>query len=98
MEMIPIFLITFFFYAISEWLVKVGKLNGATQKKIWNILLLITFLVAAITSIQFGLRGTGLKFQIFDRDAHTEYGFAMIAISICHIVWHWQYFKTVFKK
>jgi hypothetical protein len=94
------FLLTFLFYAISDWLVKIGKLNALTQKRFWNVLLLITFFITALTSIQFGLRGTGFSFIIpfLEKDAHVEYGFTMIAISICHIVWHWSYFKAMISK
>lgn len=95
--MIKIFLIVFLLYAISEWLVKIGKLDNLNQKRFWNIALFITFFITALTSISFGLRGTGLEFRIpfLGKDAHVDYGFAMIAISICHIVWHWPYFKAM---
>ena len=97
---LPISLILIFFYALSSFLVKKEAISLANDRKIWIFLLLITFLISGILGIlwvirlDFGWR-ISLPFNILFW--HTETGIAMTVISIFHIIWHWPYFKKLFR-
>lgn len=71
------------------------------HRKIWNLLLLLTFLVSCLFGlflviqinyhIAMGIYGTLLLW-------HVEVGIAMTLIAIIHILWHLTYFKNMLKK
>lgn len=88
-------------YFISVFFVKKKKMKKITHRKIWNVALLITFLVSGLLGmvlvffINYGYRPT------FYRDIkviHVEFGIGMSIITIYHIIWHINYFKTIFPK
>lgn len=85
-----------FLYLLGLYLVKKNKLNLASHRKFWNILLLITFLVSGIMGLLLVYRiNTGniiqLPFNILYW--HVEFGIAMAIISIFHISWHLNYYR-----
>jgi len=100
-DLILISAITIFLYLITLTLSLTNVIRKANHRKIWNILLLITFLVSCL----FGLF---LVVQInydFAMDYfstllywHVEVGIAMSLISIFHILWHLKYFKSIIQK
>jgi len=71
------------------------------HKRIWNILLLLSFLgsgilgVLLIMEMDFSLIIT-LPFDILFW--HVELGIVMFVISIFHIIEHWYFYKKVIKK
>jgi len=72
------------------------------HKKVWNVLLLITFIITALTSIVYLFKldlqvnfGISMAFISF---WHIEIGLVMTIISIFHALWHLTYFKYAFKK
>jgi hypothetical protein len=87
-------------YLISYFLSKKGKIKIITHRKIWNIVLLVSFLAVAILgiiltiNIQYGL-------QIFDRAFelkwHVEAGIVLVIVSVFHILWHIPYYKNILK-
>ena len=88
------------FYLFSLVLVKKKKISPAANKKIWNLLLLISFVVTAFTSILVLLRLNYSLTVYFPLNVvywHIEIGYAMILIALCHTLWHWPYFKAYFK-
>jgi hypothetical protein len=91
---IPIVAILAILYAISFFAL---KNRIVLHRKIWNILLLISFIFVAVTSIMIVLQleyGLSLPNTNF---LHIETGLIMIIISILHILWHLAYFKSVLK-
>lgn len=87
-------------YLLSLFLVKKGYLSRMVNRKIWNMLLLISFVVTVITSVLVLLRlNYGLPLSLYTNMVflHVEVGYVMILISICHTLWHTAYFKTYFK-
>ncbi len=99
-HLIPIFLGLTFLYILGIILVKKEKITLRNYRKLWNILLLITFLISGllgvllIIQINFGIT-ISLPFNIIFW--HVEMGVAMFAISLFHIIWHWPYYKNIFK-
>ena len=72
-----------------------------THRKIWNILLLLTFLISAIIGIILVVLINYSINSIFVRDYlywHVQFGIAMTVISIIHIIWHWKYFFNIISK
>jgi len=98
---ILIFLITFFTYFLSLFFVKLKIINLVTHRRIWNIILLISFLIS-------GVLGLILAFSIDQKLTinwylsflwlHVEFGIVMALVSIFHIFWHLPYFTSLAKK
>ncbi len=98
---IPITMVLLVLYFISVYLVKLKKLTLLKHRQIWNILLLITFLVSGILGIMLVLRVNYGFFMVFPVNIlriHVNYGIAMAIICIFHIFWHLPYYKMIFKK
>jgi hypothetical protein len=98
---IPIAVCMILIYSLSLLLSKKKKITVSTHRKIWNVLLLITFLVTGILGlllvfrVSFSLAVPYLSTLLY---LHVEFGIAMTMISIFHIVWHWNYFKKIISK
>lgn len=88
------------FYLVSL-LISKKKKKKSQHRKIWNILLLITFLISGIFGILLVLRiNYGIEIPSYSNLLfwHVEFGIAMTIISIFHITWHWKYFKNIIIK
>ncbi len=98
---IPIAVCMILIYSLSLLLSKKKKITVSIHRKIWNVLLLITFLVTGILGlllvfrVSFSLAIPYLSALLF---WHVEFGIAMTMISIFHIIWHWNYFKKMITK
>ena len=97
-HLVPIFLILSLFYLLSHTLSKRRIISIASHRKIWNLLLLATFLVSALLGLFLILRidfdiDISLPFNMLLW--HVEIGIAMGVIAIFHIIWHWKYFKKM---
>jgi len=95
---IPIFIGLLLFYLISYFALKDMKI---LHRKIWNILLLFSFLISAILGIILAINislGTNIQLPLNMLFWHVEAGIAMTLISIFHILWHLPYFKSIFRK
>lgn len=92
---------TLLLYCLTSVLVFANKMKKTTHKKIWNVLLLLTFLVSC-------LLGFFLVIQINYHFAtewlrsilkiHVEFGIAMTIIAIIHILWHTNYYSKIFSR
>ncbi len=88
------------FYALTYFLAKKNVITMINHKKIWNILLTISFLALAVTSvlliIQFNSgKAFSLGFNILYW--HVITGIIMMVITLFHMGWHWRYYKSIFK-
>lgn len=100
-SVITVSLICLCAYFFTFALVKGGKMKKMTHRKIWNSILLITclvscllgFLLAIQLNYHFGTQWLGTILKL-----HVEFGIAMTIIAIIHIVWHWKYYMTIFKR
>ncbi len=99
-HLLSISLILILLYLITHILSKKKIISIVNHRKIWNILLLITFLISGllgvllIIEINFNIT-VPLPFNILFW--HVEVGIAMFVISIFHTFWHWTYFKRMLK-
>jgi hypothetical protein len=100
-QTIPIILVIITIYILSIFLVKTNKITLFQQRRFWNFILLITFLISGILGlilavsidqkINFGWYLPFLKL-------HVKFGIAMSLVSIFHLFWHLPYYKTIYKK
>ena len=97
----PIAIALVLVYAASFILYKAGKIRVATHRKIWNVLLLLTFLVTGIFGLILAIRRDYVL--MFDVPFnllfwHVEAGVVMTIISIFHLSWHLKYYRDLFKR
>lgn len=88
-------------YAASFILYKAGKIKVSTHRKIWNVLLLLTFLVVGTFGLLLAIRiDYVLTFRIpFNLIFwHVEAGVVMTVISLFHLSWHLKYYRDLFKR
>jgi hypothetical protein len=97
----PLTIFLILIYIVSHVLSKRGKISIRTHRKIWNVLLTITFLLAGLTGVYFVLKinyGFTISTSFNLMRLHVQTGIAMTLICIFHIIWHWPYFKYIFKR
>jgi len=98
---LPILCILCIFYFLTYTLSKKKKIKIFQHRKIWNVILLVTFLISGIFGIILAiLISYGIKLNFYSDLLfwHVEFGIAMAIISIFHIAWHWKYFKKIVNK
>ena len=86
-------------YVLSYILSKKKIISEILHKRIWNILLLISFLKMGVLGLLLVLKiqynfTLGLPFNMLFW--HVEFGIIMTLISIFHIIWHFNYYKNIF--
>lgn len=93
--------LTFGFYFLSLLMMKLNVYQKKIHRRIWNILLLITFLVSGILGLVLVLQ---INYAILPTyyftflKLHVDFGIGMALISIFHIFWHLKYFKSIIVK
>jgi len=96
--LIPISIAVVFFYLVTYFLSKSKVINTASHRKLWNTVLLITFLVSGllglllVVQINYKLKIPYLK-QILS--LHVDFGIGMALVAFLHIFWHLKYFKNI---
>jgi len=99
-RLIPISLLLIILYAITHILSRKKIISVVNHRKIWNVLLLITFLISGMLGILLVIRinfGITIPLPFNILFWHVEVGIAMFVISIFHTLWHWAYFKNLFR-
>lgn len=90
-----------FGYFLLHWLSDRKKMKKATFLRIWNILLLITFLVTAILGLLITAKiiyDLQIPYMKIIYIIHVDFGVAMAIISVFHLLRHWNYYKTILGK
>jgi hypothetical protein len=88
-------------YFLMQWLSDRKKIKKATFLRIWNILLLITFLVTAFLGLLITAKiiyHLQLPYMKIIYILHVDFGVAMAIISVFHLLRHWNYYKTILGK
>ncbi len=88
-------------YLLTFLLVRTGKIKKLTHRKIWNVALLITFLVSCLLGFLLALQlnyhfGMSLLRPILK--LHVEFGIAMTIVAVFHLIWHLKYYSKILKK
>jgi len=87
-------------YFSSVYLIKYNIFTLSEVRKFWNLALLVTFIITALTSVVYLLNlnyGIVIPTNLNITFWHIEIGLAMILISIFHTIWHVPYFKSYFR-
>jgi hypothetical protein len=87
-------------YGTSFLLYRSGKISVRAHRMVWNVLLLFTFLVCAVLGVLLVLQinyGYVVKLPVNMLYWHVEAGIAMTLISVFHILWHMEYFKSILR-
>jgi len=97
----PIAVGFFLVYGASFVLYKTRRMRVTTHRKIWNVLLLGTFLVTGIMGILLAIDiDYDLPFRIPRSFLfwHVETGIVMTFISIFHLGWHLNYYRSIVRE
>lgn len=97
---LPIAAIVLIVYIISYYLTRTKKFKFTTHRRVWNLLLLTSFIVA-------GSFGMFMAFVIsFELDInypfeilqiHVGFGIVWFIIAVFHFLWHRTYFRKSIK-
>lgn len=88
-------------YGGSFLLMKKGSLSLAVHRRVWNLILLVSFLGVAFSGLILAL--------ILDLDIpvrgyrtllwyHVEFGIAMAIVGLFHAFWHAAYYVCMFRR
>ena len=95
---IPILIVLASCYTMTYGLARKKKITINQHRKIWNVILLITFLVSGFFGLILPITISSsirLSFYATLLFWHVEFGIAMAIISFFHIGWHWNYYKKM---
>ncbi|NTV22970.1 MAG: hypothetical protein HGA85_01160 [Nanoarchaeota archaeon] len=93
-------IITTALYLLSYVLAKTKRIGFALHKKIWNILLFISFFISGVLGMLLVIRivtGWVLPFPFNMLYWHVEAGIVLFMIAVFHMLWHLDYFKGILK-
>ncbi|MFA7170790.1 MAG: hypothetical protein WC180_02255 [Candidatus Paceibacterota bacterium] len=85
-------------YGVSWFLVKKKSLTLFQHRKIWNIILLVSFLVSGVFGMLITfLIDSGIRVSFYPNilRLHVELGIVMALVSSIHLLWHKQYYRNV---
>ncbi len=100
-DLLFISFLTIFLYTVSFILTKLSILRKIYHRRIWNFILLLTFIISCffgffmVIQINYNFVMDWFKTVLY---WHVQIGIAMTLISIFHIFWHLKYFKRLFSK
>ncbi|MFH1056024.1 MAG: hypothetical protein V1744_08035 [Candidatus Altiarchaeota archaeon] len=85
-------------YVLSFMLYRRGTISLMAHRRVWNVLLLFTFLVCAALGVLLLLRinyGIVVQLPLNMLYWHVESAIALTVISVFHILWHWEYYRSI---
>ena len=94
----PVAIAFLLIYGVSFALYRTKRLKVATHRKIWNVLLMVTFLLCGILGLVLTvgvMRNPPIKPPAWLLVWHVEAGIAMCLISVFHIGWHLRYYLAI---
>ncbi len=89
-----LYLISYFFYRLKYFPLQF-------HNKLWNSVLAVTFLATAIAGVFMALQVTykwDLPFVKTVLKWHVEFGIGMTFTGIFHFIWHFSYYRKLFKR
>ena len=97
----PIAAVFFLIYLVSFVLYRTRRMRVTTHRKIWNVLLLLTFLLTGVLGMLLVVElNYGVRFRLpFNMLFwHVETGIVMSLISFFHIGWHLKYYRNLLRR
>jgi hypothetical protein len=97
----PIAIALVVIYLASFVLYKTRRIRVTTHRKVWNVLLLATFLITGIFGLILAIRRDYIL--IFSTRInlifwHVEAGIVMTLLSLFHLSWHLTYYRDLFRR
>jgi predicted membrane-bound spermidine synthase len=95
------FLITGLIYVAVSLAIRKNYKSVVAFRKLWNVVLLVSFLIAGGTGLAtalFGQFGWMWLLRLGDYNTHVTFGLVMTAAALFHILWHWRYFLSLIKR
>lgn len=96
----PIAIALFVIYAASFGLYKAKRIRVTTHRRIWNVLLLVTFLMTGALGLTMAIRrdyALMFSFPINMIFWHVESGVVMVLVSVFHLSWHLTYYRDLLR-
>ncbi|MDI6832364.1 MAG: hypothetical protein QMD02_00765 [Bacteroidales bacterium] len=100
-NLLEIGIITLILYSFSWLFTKYHLISKRLHKRIWNVLLLISFIISCILGIiliiqiNYGIwPALRLEFLYW----HVQVGIVMTLVGLFHALWHINYFKKIFSR
>ena len=94
-------IIALILYLLSFTISRIGLIKTATHRKIWNVLLGLSFFCTALPGIIMAVR-INYKLDIPWVDKltifHVDFGISMVMIAIFHLTWHIKYYTDIFRR
>ncbi len=91
---ILLYLISYFFY-------RIGFYSLGIHRKIWNSILALTFVLTLAAGLFLALQATykwNITFVKSILKWHVEFGIGLSFTGIFHLIWHYSYYKGIFRK
>ncbi len=88
-------------YSLTWALAKFKKIKLVSHRKLWNILLLLSFLVSGLLGILLAvLLDLNLSIAWYRSFLwlHVEFGIVMGVIAVFHFLWHSRYYLKIFSR
>lgn len=100
-HLVSLTVLTILLYLVTYFLVKRKNISLLTHKRIWNTLLLITFLISGISGILLVIKinfGFIISMPFNILVWHVEVGIVMFVISVIHVIEHRHFYKSMVRK
>lgn len=100
-ELVSIILVIVIIYLFTYILYQKKVISLMLHRQLWNFVLLLSFLACGLSGLLLVLRinyGWVINFPFSILYWHVETGIVMAVISFFHIVWHWQYYTSIFRR
>ncbi len=100
-NLLEIGIITLILYSLSWLFTKYYLISKRLHKRIWNVILLISFIISCflgiilIIQINYGI-WPALKSEFLYW--HVQVGIVMTLVGLFHALWHINYFKKIFSR
>ena len=98
--LLPIGIFSLLLYLLSYMMVKTGIITRLLHRRIWNVILLITFLGMAVLGILLVIEiNYKLEWKTFDalQKWHVDLGIAMSFVAFFHLAEHFSFYSRLFK-
>ena len=98
---IPIGIIALILYLLSFTISRIGLIRTVTHRRIWNVLLGLSFFGVALPGIIMAIQ-INYKLDVPWVDQltilHVDFGISMVMIAIFHFTWHIKYYAGIFSR
>ncbi len=98
---LPIGILTILLYLFSHVLVRLDVWSKSSHRKLWNVILLVTFLVTAVIGLLLVIQiNYKLEWKALDTllTWHVDVGIALSFVATFHLIWNFSYYLNLFKR